>query len=111
MLLYSTLLCKKIARAPGGHKNICSLSGGGGGGWGVGKTEHIQKKLTMSALPTVSAPMQFKFFEKLKKPGTPATLFCTAHRYNTCGASLSRMLIRTEVADDSKVLPLKSFFI
>ena len=30
MLLYSTLLCKKIARAPGGHKNLCSLSWGGG---------------------------------------------------------------------------------
>ena len=32
MLLHSTLLCKKIARAPGGHKNLCSLSWGGGGG-------------------------------------------------------------------------------
>ena len=26
MLLYSTLLCKKIARAPEGHENLCTLS-------------------------------------------------------------------------------------
>ena len=34
MLLYSTLLCKKIARAPGGHKRfmLTKLGGGGGGG-------------------------------------------------------------------------------
>ena len=31
MLLYSTLLCEKLARAPGGVKDLCSLSGGGGG--------------------------------------------------------------------------------
>ena len=33
-LLYSTLLCKKIARAPGGHKKfvLTKLGGGGGGG-------------------------------------------------------------------------------
>ena len=33
MLLYSTLLCKKIARAPGGHKRftLTKLGGGGGG--------------------------------------------------------------------------------
>ena len=30
MLLHSTLLCKKIARAPGGQNNLCSLSWGGG---------------------------------------------------------------------------------
>ena len=34
MLLYSTLLCKKIAREPGGHKKfmLTKLGGGGGGG-------------------------------------------------------------------------------
>ena len=31
MLLYSTLPCNKIARAPGGIKEFCSLSWGGGG--------------------------------------------------------------------------------
>ena len=33
MLLYSTLLCKKKARAPGGHKRfmLTKLGGGGGG--------------------------------------------------------------------------------
>ena len=38
ILLYKTLPCKKIARAPGVIKDLCSLSAGGGGGvWG--KTE------------------------------------------------------------------------
>ena len=34
MLLYSTLLCKKISRAPGGDKKVMltKLGGGGGGG-------------------------------------------------------------------------------
>ena len=34
MLLYSTFLCKKIARGPGGHKKfmLTKLGGGGGGG-------------------------------------------------------------------------------
>ena len=34
MLLYSTVLCKKIARAPGGYKRfmLTKLGGGGGGG-------------------------------------------------------------------------------
>ena len=32
MLLYSTLLCKKIARAPGGHKKFRLTKRGGGGG-------------------------------------------------------------------------------
>ena len=32
MLLYSTLLCKKIARAPGGHKKFMLTKLGGGGG-------------------------------------------------------------------------------
>ena len=31
MLLYSTLLCKKIARAPGGHKRFMLTKLGGGG--------------------------------------------------------------------------------
>ena len=33
MMLYSTLLCKKLARAPGGHKKfmLTKLGGGGGG--------------------------------------------------------------------------------
>ena len=33
MMLYSTLLCKKIAREPGGHKKfmLTKLGGGGGG--------------------------------------------------------------------------------
>ena len=30
MLLYSTLLCKKIARAPGGHKKFMLTKLGGG---------------------------------------------------------------------------------
>ena len=34
MLLYRTLLFKKITRAPGGRKNISLLSWGGGGGAG-----------------------------------------------------------------------------
>ena len=40
MLLYSTLLCKKIARTPGGHKRfmLTKLRGGGGGG---GEAESI----------------------------------------------------------------------
>ena len=32
MLLYSTLLCEKIARAPGGHKKFMLTKLGGGGG-------------------------------------------------------------------------------
>ena len=35
MLLYSTLLCKQIERAPGGHKKY-ELNVGGGGGGGLG---------------------------------------------------------------------------
>ena len=34
MLLYSTLLCKKIACAPGGHKKFMLTTVGGGGGGG-----------------------------------------------------------------------------
>ena len=34
MLLYSTLLCKKIARAPGGGGDKLTELGGGGGGGG-----------------------------------------------------------------------------
>ena len=39
MLLYSPLLCKKIAGAPGGHKKFMLSKLGGGGG----ETEEIQK--------------------------------------------------------------------
>ena len=42
-MLYSTLLCKKIARAPERHKKfMLSKLGGGGGGGGGGQTEQIQ---------------------------------------------------------------------
>ena len=34
MLFYSTLLCKKIARVPGGHKRFMLTKRGGGGGGG-----------------------------------------------------------------------------
>ena len=39
IMLYSTLLYKKIARAPGGHKRFMftKLGGGGGGGGGEGR--------------------------------------------------------------------------
>ena len=40
MLLHSTLLCKKIARAPGGYKKFLLTKLGGGGG---GQTEQIHK--------------------------------------------------------------------
>ena len=45
MLLYSTLLCKKIARARGGHKEfMLTKLGGGGGGEGA---KQNRSKMTM----------------------------------------------------------------
>ena len=46
MLLYSTLLCKKIARAPGGHKRFVLTKPGGGGkqNRSYDSTVHFQQK-------------------------------------------------------------------
>ena len=41
MLLYSTLLCKKIARAPGGHKKVMLTKLGGGGGGEQNRSQNL----------------------------------------------------------------------
>ena len=51
MLLYSTLLCKKIARAPGGHKKFVLTKLGGGGGQNRSQeTIEQDKQLKISGL-------------------------------------------------------------
>ena len=51
MLLYSTLLCKKIVRAPGGHKKfmLTKLGGGGGEGGGQNKIDPLSVFLSTSS--------------------------------------------------------------
>ena len=57
MLLYSTLLCKKIARAPGGHKKFMLTK--------VGGQNRIDPKIVMDSRPISYLAMQAIISRKL----------------------------------------------
>ena len=61
MLLYSMLLCKKIARAPGVHKKFMlnKLGGGGGGGGGQNRIDPKSDNLLTRRLLKTERPHEY----------------------------------------------------
>ena len=60
MLLYSTLLSKKIARAPGGYKKfMLTKLGGGGGGGGGGKQNRYKRVIMLFIIMVTMTSKQF----------------------------------------------------